>query len=162
MHRTPIRVVLLTAAGVTIVGALLLRLLDGQGVHLPQVAWVEPIAILVLAAVIFWMGWAVRSYQKGRKPDLDPLRAARTFILAKAAALTGSILVGRYLAAILDVARDLDIASQRSRALAAGVAVLCSVALTVVGLVVEKFCEIPPPEDEGQHNGTHGPEPLAG
>ena len=162
MHRTPIRVVVLTAAGVTIVGALVLRLLDGRGVHLPPVAWVEPIAILALAALIFWMGWAVRSYQKGKRPDLDPVRAARTFVLAKAAALTGSILAGRYLASILDVARDLDIASQRSLALAAGVAALCSVVLTVVGLVVEKFCEIPPPEDEGERNGNHGPEPLPG
>jgi hypothetical protein len=161
MHRTPLRVVILTAVGVALVGTLLLRALSAQGVRLPEVTWVEYVAILALGALIFWMGWAVRSYQKGKKPDLDPLRAARTFVLAKAAALTGAILTGRYLAAFLDVVDDLDIASQRSRAIAAAIAVLCSVALTVVGLVVEKFCEIPPPDDDAEQNGNHQPEPLA-
>ncbi|WP_425955979.1 DUF3180 domain-containing protein [Xylanimonas sp. McL0601] len=162
MRRTPLRVVLLTAAGVTLAGTLLLRVLSGQGVQPPDVTWVEDVAILALAALIFWMGWAVRAYQKGKRPNLDPLRAARTFVLAKAAVLTGAILTGRYLATLLDVIGDLDIASQRSRAIAAGVAVLCSVVLTVVGLLVEKFCEIPPPDDEAEQSGNHRPEPLAG
>lgn len=162
MRRTSVRVLALTFAGVTLVGTLVLRALAAQAVRLPPIAWIEPVAILALAALIFWMGWAVRSFQKGRKPDLDPLRAARTFVLAKAAALTGAILAGRYLAAVLDVIGDLDIASQRSRAVAAGIAVVCSLVLTVVGLVVEKFCELPPPDDDAEAAGTQDPAPLAG
>ncbi|QAY63669.1 DUF3180 domain-containing protein [Xylanimonas allomyrinae] len=162
MHRTPLRVLVLTAVGVTGVAALVMRALATTGARLPRVAWVEWIAILALAALIFWMGWAVRAYQKGTRPNLDPVRAARTFVLAKAAALTGAILAGRYLAAVLDVVGDLGIPSQRDRALAAGVAVVCSVVLTVVGVVVEKFCELPPPEDEAERDGDHGPEVLAG
>ncbi len=163
MRRTSIRVLLLVLVGVTLVGAVVLRALEAQGVRLAPVAWVEYVAILALAALIFWMGWQVRAYQKGKKPNLDPLRAARTFVLAKAASLTGAILAGRYLAAVLDVVGDLDIESQRRRAIAAGIATLCSLALTVVGLVVEKFCELPPTDDESAKpsRGTD-PEPLAG
>ncbi|PZR51597.1 DUF3180 domain-containing protein [Xylanimonas oleitrophica] len=168
MRRTSVRTLVPVALGVTVVGTVVMRALRAQGVHLPPVPWVEHVALLGLAAVIFWMGWAVRAYQRGDRPDLDPLRAARTFVLAKAAALTGAILLGRYLASVLDVVGDLEVASQRERAVAAGVAALCAVVLSVVGLVVEKFCEIPPPDDDAQGgggngggNGSRDPEPLA-
>jgi hypothetical protein len=162
MRRTSIRVLILTAAGVTLLATAVFRILAGQGVTLPPIAWIEDVAILALAGLIFWMGWAVRAYQKGDRPDLDPLRAARTFVLAKAGALTGAILVGRYLAAFLDVVGDLDVASQRARAVAAAVAFVCAVVLCVVGLVVEKFCQLPPPEDDAEPNGNHSPEALPG
>ena len=138
------------------------RALGAQGYRLPPVAWIEYVAILALAGLIFWLGWTVRAYQKGAKPNLDPLRAARTFVLAKAGALTGALLTGRYLASLLDVVGDLGIPSQRDRAVAAGIAAACSVVLTVVGLVVEKFCELPPPEDDAEKDGNRGPEALAG
>lgn len=162
MRRTSIRVLLLTVVAVTGVGLLVVRALDAQGHRLPPVAWIEYVAILALAGLIFWLGWTVRAYQKGSKPDLDPLRAARTFVLAKAGALTGAILAGRYLASLLDVVGDLDIPSQRERAVAAGVAVVCSVLLTAAGLAAEKFCELPPPEDDAEKDGNRGPEALAG
>ncbi|ACZ31989.1 hypothetical protein Xcel_2983 [Xylanimonas cellulosilytica DSM 15894] len=162
MRRTSIRVLLLTVAGVTVLGLLVMRVLDAQGYRLPPVPWIEDVAILLLAGLIFWLGWAVRAYQKGRKPNLDPLRAARTFVLAKAGSLTGAILTGRYLATLLVVVGDLGIAAQRERAVAAGVAALCSVALTVVGLVAEKFCELPPPDDDAEREDNRGPEALAG
>lgn len=162
MRRTPIRVLLLTAVAVTGVGLLVLRALAAQGHRLAPVAWIEDVAILALAGLIFWLGWTVRAYQKGSKPNLDPLRAARTFVLAKAGALTGAILTGRYLASLLDVIGDLGIASQRERAVTAGIAAACAVVLTIIGLVAEKFCELPPPEDDAEKNGNHGPEALAG
>lgn len=162
MRRTSIRVLLLTVVGVTLVGLLVLRALEGQGHRLPRVEWIEDVAILALAGLIFWLGWTVRAYQKGARPNLDPIRAARTFVLAKAGSLTGAILTGRYLASLLDVVGDLGISAQRDRAIAASIAVLCSVVLTVVGLVVEKFCELPPPEDDAERDGDRGPEALAG
>lgn len=160
MRRTPIRTLVAVFVGVAVVGTVVLRALEAQGVHLPPVAWVEDVAILALAAVIFRLGWAVRAYQNGDRPALDPLRAARTFVLAKAAALTGAILAGRYAATVLSVLGDLEIASLRQRAAAAAVAAVCSVALAVVGLVVEKFCELPPPDEEGAEQPDDGAEPL--
>ncbi|WP_159793884.1 DUF3180 domain-containing protein [Puerhibacterium puerhi] len=161
MRRTSIRTLAAVVLGIAVVGAVVGRALAAQGVHLPAVAWVEDVAILALAVVIFWMGWAVRAYQRGDRPDLDPIRAARTFVLAKAGALTGAILAGRYLATVLGLLGDLDIASQRGRVLAAAVAALCAVVLSAVGLVVEKFCELPPPDDEDAEQGEDGAAPMS-
>ncbi len=162
MRRTSIRVLALTAAGVALAGLAVLRVLDVRGLRLGPVAWIEDVAILALAALIFWLGWTVRAYQKGNRPDLDPIRAARTFVLAKAGALTGAILTGRYLASVLVVVGNLDVASQRDRAIGAGIAMLCSIVLTVVALVAERFCELPPPDDDAERDGDHGPEAIAG
>ncbi|GGM19400.1 DUF3180 domain-containing protein [Promicromonospora citrea] len=148
MRRTPIGSLVAVLVAVAVVGWIVLRALEGRGVYLPVVPWLVDIAILGLAAAIFWAGWAVRSYQKGKRPTLDGIRAARTLVLAKAAALTGALLGGWYLAQVLVVLGDLGIESRRDHAVAAGIAVLCSVVLTVVGLVVEKFCEIPPSDPD--------------
>jgi hypothetical protein len=152
MRRTSVGTLALVTAVVAVGGAAVLRLLESRGVYLPAVAWVEYVAILALAAGIFWAGWAVRAYQRGERPGLDPLRAARTFVLAKAAALTGALLAGRYLATVVVVMGQLGIEARRDQAVAAVVGAVCALVLTVVGLVVERFCELPPPDD-GDSNG---------
>lgn len=165
MRRTSIRTLALTLAAVAAVGWFVVRTLEGRGVYLPPVSWVVDVTLLALAGGVLWAGWAVRAYLRGDRPSLDPLRAARTFVLAKAAALTGALLGGWYLAQVLAVLGDLGIESLRARAVAAGVAVACSVVLSVVGLVVEKFCEIPPGDDgtTSEHDArASGPDGEAG
>lgn len=154
MRRTPVRLLLAVLVVVALVGWLALRTLESRGVYLPVVPWVVDVAILVLAAIVLWLGWAVRAYQKGDRPTLDGLRAARTLVLAKAASLTGALLGGWYLAQVLVVLPDLAIEARRDHAVAAGVAALCSLVLAVVGVVVERFCELPPPGDGP--SGTNG------
>jgi hypothetical protein len=148
MRRTPIGSLIAVLVAVAVVGWFVLRALEARSVYLPVVPWLVDVAILALAGAVFWSGWTVRSYQKGKRPSLDGLRAARTLVLAKAAALTGALLGGWYLAQVLVVLGDLAIESRRDRAVAAGIAVLCSVVLAVVGLVVEKFCELPPSDND--------------
>jgi phosphatidylglycerophosphate synthase len=157
MRRTSVRTLALVLVSVAAVGALLLRLLEGYGVYLPAVGWVECVAILALAGGIFTAGWAVRAYQKGDRPNLDPLRAARTFVLAKAGALTGALLGGRYLAEVAVHVGQLEIESRLDHAVAAAIAIVCSLVLAVVGLVVEKFCELPPSDDA---QAEESPDPL--
>ncbi|MFC7878095.1 DUF3180 domain-containing protein [Isoptericola sp. NPDC057391] len=160
MRRTSVRLLVAVAAAVAVGGAGLLRLLESRGIYLPTVAWVEDVAILALAGVIFWMGWAVRAYQKGDRPDLDPLRAARTFVLAKAGALTGALLAGRYVASVLIVLDRMQIEPSRDQAVAAGIAAACAVVLCVVGLVVEKFCQLPPSDDADGGDTEEHADPL--
>lgn len=136
------------AAVVAVVGALLLRLLESRRVYLPGAAWIEIFAILLLAGLIFGAGWSVRAYLRGDRPDLPGLRAARTFAMAKAASYTGALLTGRYGAHVLVVLPQLEVEARRDQAVVSGVAALAAVVLSVVGLVVEKFCEVPPPEDD--------------
>jgi hypothetical protein len=159
MRRTPITSLIAVLVAVALVGWLVLRALEARSVYLPEVPWLVDVAILALAGAVFWSGWAVRSYQKGKRPSLDGLRAARTLVLAKAAALTGALLGGWYLAQVLVVLSDLTIEPRRDRAIAAGVAVLCSIVLAVVGLIVEKFCELPP-SDEDRSSSDEGESPA--
>ncbi|WP_036964041.1 DUF3180 domain-containing protein [Promicromonospora kroppenstedtii] len=159
MRRTPVRTLIAVLVAVAVVGWLVLRALESRGVYLLVVPWLVDVAILALAGVVFWMGWAVRAYQKGKRPSLDGIRAARTLVLAKAAALTGALLGGWYLAQVLVVLGDLAIEPRRDRAVAAGIAVLCSVVLAAIGLVVEKFCELPP-SDKDRTSSEEGESPA--
>nr|WP_246256478.1 DUF3180 domain-containing protein [Isoptericola halotolerans] len=136
------------AAAVAVVGALLLRLLESRRVYLPAAAWVEIFAVVLLAGLVVGAGWSVRAYLRGDKPDLDPLRAARTFAMAKAAAYTGALLAGRYVAHVLVMLPELEVEARRDQAVVSGVAALAAVGLSAAGVLVEKFCQIPPPEDD--------------
>ncbi|WP_418275881.1 DUF3180 domain-containing protein [Isoptericola jiangsuensis] len=150
MRRTRVRALLTLAVAVAAFGTVLLRLLESRGTYLPGAALVEVVALALLAGLVLWAGWSVRAYLRGDKPDLDPLRAARTFAMAKAAAWTGALLAGRYAAAVLVVLPQLDVEARRDQAIVSGAALVVSVVLAVVGLVVEKFCELPPDEDDGE------------
>jgi MFS family permease len=166
MQRTKVTTLLLVTVATTLIGWLVVMGLERRGVYLPHVPWIVDVALVGLAGGVFWAGWAVRSYLKGRRPSLDPLRAARTLVLAKAAALTGSLLAGWYLAQVVVMLGDLAIEARRDRAIAAGVAALCAVALAVVGLIVETFCRIPPTDseepDRGRSRSTGDAEPEPG
>lgn len=153
MQRTCVRTLLLVAAATTGLGWLVVRALASRGWTLPQVPWLMVAVLVLIAAVVLGMGWSVRQYLRGKHPTLDPLRAARTAVLAKAACYTGALLTGWYAAQVLDVLGDLGIEAQRERALSAGLAVLGAVVLAVAGLVVEWICRVPPSPDPEQAGG---------
>lgn len=136
----------LAAAGV-LLAALFHRLLESMGMVLPGVPWFAVIGLGIFSAVLFLLGWRVRAWIQGdRKRELDMLHAARVAVMAKAAALTGAALVGWYAGAALHL-----ILATRGGASDAGVQMLVAVAvcliLTVVGLIVEHFCQLPPDDD---------------
>lgn len=162
MRRTRWQTLATVTAAVTVGTYLVLRLLQGQGVTPPPVPWSVVLVCVVIAGVVLRMGWAVRQFLRGRRPDLDPVRAARTVVLAKASSLTGSLLLGWYGGQALLFLGDLDVEPRRARAVAAAVAALGAAVLTVVGLVVERMCEVPPPSDEaGEEAAPDGADPAA-
>ena len=147
MERTRIRTLLLIAVLSTAVGWAVVRAAGSRGWILPQVPWLMAAVLVLIAGVVLALGWSVRQYLRGKRPNLDPIRAARTAVLAKASCYAGALLAGWYAAQVLDVLGDLGIEAQRDRAGSAGLAVLGAVILTVSGLAVEWFCRIPSPED---------------
>jgi hypothetical protein len=132
---------------VTAVGWFVLRMLERASVDVPPVPWLVSAVMLVIAAVVLVMGWQVRQFLRGKRPTLDPIRAARTAVLAKAAGFAGSLLAGWYLSQVLIVLGDLAISARRDRAATAVVATAAAVLLAVAGLVVEWFCRVPPPPE---------------
>ncbi|MDQ0424764.1 MULTISPECIES: DUF3180 domain-containing protein [Cellulomonas] len=152
----------LLATGVAAVTWWAMRMLVGRGAATPpEVPWLVIAVELVIAGVVLSMGWAVRQFQQGRRPDLNPLRAARTVVLAKAACYTGALLTGWYGGQALSLLTDADVPGNPARAGAAGLAVLGAVALAVAGLVVEHWCRIPPPDADAP-TLTRDPDPTAG
>lgn len=160
---TPTRwqAVLLVLLGSGTVGWLAWRIVLGRGGLPPEVPWTVTAVLVLLAGLVLWLGLQVRQYLRGRKPDLDPIRAARTAVLGKASAFTGAALGGWYGAQLLVLLGDLVNEPLRRGALSAGAATLASLALAVVGLVVERCCRIPPPSgDEPSARPGVAPDPA--
>jgi len=131
-----------------------MRTLVQHGGTAPETSWLALGVELLIAAVVFTLGWAVRQYQRGKRPDLDPVRAARTAMLAKAAAYTGALLLGWYGGLGLYLVNDLVVPGNGRRALMAGLAAGGAVVLAVIGLVVERFCRVPPPAERSELGGS--------
>lgn len=159
MQRTRLRTLLLLAIGTAAVGWFVLRVLSRHGRDVPAVPWPMVALLVLLAVVVFVMGWQVRQYLRGKNPSLDPVRAARTAALAKAACYAGALLTGWYVAQVLAVVDMLQIEAQRDRAGAAALAGLGAVVLVVAGMLAEWFCRIPPPQDDSSQTARRGPEP---
>ena len=153
MRRTPVRRVVGAAVVTTAAATAVLRVVESRGgtlLEVPVVAWV---VVLGIAAVVGVLGWNVRQYTAGHRPELDMLLAARTVVLATASAYTGALLTGWYAAQVLVVLGDLDIPGRRDVAVTAGIAAGAAIVLAVVGLLVERWCEVPPPDD-GEGGGA--------
>ncbi|WP_263120872.1 DUF3180 domain-containing protein [Cellulomonas sp. RIT-PI-Y] len=157
MQRTRIGSLLLVAALTAAAAWAVIRALFSQGVLLPAVPWVTGGVLVFIAAIVFWLGWTVRQYLHGDRPGLDPLRAARTAVLAKACCYAGALLAGWYLAQVLHALTELTGEVLADRAWSAGLAVLGAVVLAAAGLLVEWFCRIPPPDDPEEHEHALGP-----
>lgn len=148
---TPIRVpqLLLVAVVVGAVSWSGLRLMEASGgVPLP-LPWTATAGMVVIALAVLVAGWPVRRWTRGdRSRRLDALRAARTLVLARASAYSGSALVGFYLAQVLLVVPDLAVEARRERFWTAVVAVAGALAMVVAGLVVERWCALPPSDED--------------
>jgi hypothetical protein len=158
MHSTRWQTLLLVAAGVAVGTWVVLRTMASRGALPPNVPWLVVVVELGIAAVVFVLGWQVRQYLHGKRPNLDGLRAARTVVLAKASCYTGALLAGWYGGQVLTLVSDLGVPGNGARAVAAGIAAGGAVVLAVVGLVVEWFCRVPPPE-EGNEAARERPAP---
>lgn len=155
MHRTsrPLLVVIAVLTG--LVTALVLSGMDGRGQLPPPVSPVTVLVPVAFAVVLLVRGRAVRRFVARRPTSMTAVGAARVVVLAKACALVGAALVGYFASHVLVSLDNLAAPMPREHALAAGLALVGSVALVVVALVVERWCEVPPPEDD-EGTGTRG------
>jgi Protein of unknown function (DUF3180) len=118
----------------------------------PPLSWVAVLVVVALVLVVIAAGLPVRSWTHGQRDRaLDPLVAARTAVLAKAAAYGGALIVGWYLSQAILVLPDL-VGVRRQRFTIALVAAALAVALSVAGFVVQRWCRLPP-EDDSQGPG---------
>jgi hypothetical protein len=126
----------------------LLDLWTGAGNNPLPLSWPAVVGTTALVAVVIAAGWPVRSWVKGRRERmLDPLVAARTAVLAKAAAYGGAALTGWYLSQALLCLPEL-VGARRDRFIVGLIAAAAAVGVSVAGFVVQHWCRLPPDDDD--------------
>lgn len=114
----------------------------------PQVPWVQPLALFLVACILGGTAWSTRRTIQQRPRQLSPHQAVNRLVLARACAYVGALAAGVYIGYAvgwLGVSSS-DLAGQRAfRSACAGVAGLL---IVVGGVLLERACRVPPKDDE--------------
>lgn len=147
-----IRGLLMLGLVVTAFAYLVLHIWTGQGGALPPASWGSLIVLVFMACGVFFAGLPVRRFLRGQatKP-LNPIRAMRTVVLAQAAALTGAVVTGWYVAQVLVLLPDFDVPSRRTLVLTLAALAAGGVLMAIAGLVVQAMCRV-----NGDHRDPDG------
>ncbi|MGI9821925.1 DUF3180 domain-containing protein [Agromyces sp. Marseille-Q5079] len=137
-----------------IVGAAVGYLLDLAVVSAGGKAIVPPLSLSItlvgIAAVVVALAWPIRRAVKQRATKhLDPFRAMRIAILAKASSLSGALLLGLGLGITLYLLTRTVLPPASTVWLAVASAIGAAV-LLVGGLVAEHFCTLPPDDTDAE------------
>jgi hypothetical protein len=155
--RTPTLVLL--AVAVAVVSWLALRSWSSSGHELPMLPWSTAGVMGLLAVAVLVVGWPVRRWTRGQRTEpLDPLRAARTVVLAKAAQYAGSLLTGWYVGQVLVIFPSVDVEPRRDMLVRGLVSTAAAIVVWVVGWLVERFCRVDRRDDGEPRDGE---EPVA-
>ena len=104
----------------------------------------------VIVAITLILGIRVLRWRNStkRKKALDPILAARTLVLAQACAYAGTVLVGWHAGIFLDQLRIWNLRSDQGITWVAVAVAGGGLVMIVVGLLVERFCKIPPEDTD--------------
>lgn len=148
MTTTKVRLLLLLVVVGAVLGWSVTRVLESEGASMP-LPLTALAAMLVIAIAVLVVGLPVRRWNRGdRSRRLDPLRAARTVVLAKAASHSGALLAGWYLGHGLTLVPDLSVEPRRARMVFAVLAIVAAVVMVVAGRVTERWCRLPDGDDD--------------
>ena len=156
MTRTRPIVLLLAALVGGTVGFILDRILTAMAkpTFVPDVFL--PIVLIVVAVAVLLLAWPVRRAKLDKTaPRVDPFRAMRTAVLARASSILGAA-AGGFSAGLLLFVLTRPVAPQVGSVLVTAVTVGASIALVACALVAESFCSLPKDNDDDSH-GTDGP-----
>ncbi len=149
MTPTRSRPLLLVSLAIAVLSGLALRAWSAAGNELPALPWSAPGVMVLMAVAVLVVGLPVRQWTRGeRTTPLDPLRAARTVVLAKAAQYAGALLSGWYAGQALALVATIDVGPRRAMLLRAVVALVTAVAVWVTGWLVEQFCRVDRSSDD--------------
>jgi MFS family permease len=107
----------------------------------PLVTWGQPLALLLLAAILGYVAWATWRAVHVRRERLLPHQAVNRLVLARASALVAALVAGGYLGYGLSwVGDQAELADDRLwRSIAAAAAAMLGV---VAALLLERACRI--------------------
>jgi hypothetical protein len=105
------------------------------------VSWVQPGALLLLAAAVGVTAWQTWRSVHVRRERLEPHRAVNRLVLARASALVGALVAGGYVGyAVSWVGSEAELAGQRM--LRSALAALCGLLVVAGGLLLERACRV--------------------
>lgn len=152
MRPTKVNTLLIAGLSGGVIGWSFYRVWESAGQKLPGLPVYAIIGLVVLGIGLLAAGWPIRRWVRGdRDRPLDPLRAARVLVLAKAASAAGSVLTGWYVGVAVYFFTYQTNPARIGSGLETLFVVAAALFLSLVGLVVEYFCRLPPDDDEGKH-----------
>lgn len=164
MRRTHWTTIVTTIVGAGAVSWVGLSAWKRMGHSLPAIPWMVIVVMIAMAVGLVIVGWPVGQLTRqareeserraegrktrGERPKyVDPLRAARVFILAKAATITAGLLTGWYGATLLILFTGPLLQAHVAHLWPAIAATSAAGLLLSAGIVVEWFCQLPPSDD---------------
>ena len=128
-------------------GWLLHAVTDRLGATAPVVTWAQPLALVLVAAILGATAYVTWRAVHVHQVRLDPQQAVNRLVLARACALVGALVAGGYLGYALSwLGVDTDLADQRMwRSVLAAAA---GAATVVTALLLERACRVPSDEDD--------------
>ncbi|NUP73816.1 MAG: DUF3180 domain-containing protein [Sinomonas sp.] len=154
----PLRLTALAIIGVVLglLGFAATQLADRSGGTTPVLPYSALGSMAVIAVFTLALGIRVLRWRNSEKRTqlIDPIFAARTLVLAHACAYAGAVLLGWHAGVIADqipvwAARATSPVVLQAVAMMGG-----GVVMVAIGLLVERFCRIPPEDgDEAEGGG---------
>lgn len=122
-------------------------------------AVVPPVSLAItlagVAALVIAFAWPVRQAVRGKaERRIDPFRAARTAVLAKASSVTGALVLGAGLGIVAFLVTR-SVVPPASTVWAAVATAFGAALLLAAGLVAEHFCTLPPDEPDEEEGTAH-------
>ncbi|HVX08030.1 DUF3180 domain-containing protein [Humibacter sp.] len=115
------------------------------------------ITLVAIGIIVVLLAIPIRRAVRSKvKVHVDPFRAMRIAVLAKACSLAGGLLTGTGIGVVIYVLTRPVPAPSASVWLSVAAAV-SAVILLVGGLIAEYFCTLPPPKDEETERSEHAP-----
>ncbi|WP_408897866.1 DUF3180 family protein [Nocardioides sp. R1-1] len=133
---------LLAWAAVGLVGGWALHpLCDRLGVVPPLVSGAQPLALLLLAAILGYVAWVTHRAVHVRRERLETHQAVNRLVLARASALVAALVTGGYVGYGLSWVGDhAELADERM--VRSFVAAACALAAVAAALLLERACRV--------------------
>ena len=153
MKRTHVSTIVAFVLAGTVAGYLIDLAIVSAGANAIVPPLSLPITLTGVGALVVAFAWPVRRAVKGKATKhLDPFRAMRTAVLAKACSLSGSLVFGFGLGITVFLLTRSVVPSPETVWLAFATAIGAGL-LLAGGLVAEAFCTLPPDEPETEKEG---------
>lgn len=115
------------------------------------------ITLVAIGVIVVLLAIPIRRAVHSKvKVHLDPFRAMRIAVLAKACSLVGGLLTGTGIGVVIYVLTR-PVPTSAGGVWLSVVAAVSAIVLLVGGLIAEFFCTLPPPKDEEAERAEHAP-----